>query len=171
MGVLTDSDIVIGTLLGPFGSRGEVKVKVLTDFPDRFALGKTLNIVLPNGERKELLLQSFRVHKNINVAIFEGITDRNAAESLRGSDLVVDKAEIEPLPEDSFYLHEIVGCSVFTDDGRDLGVIKEILQPGSNDVYITSSGVCVPALKQVVVSVDVEEKRVVIHPMQGMFTD
>ena len=170
-GMLTDSDIVIGRVLGPFGNKGEVKVKVLTDFPERFTAGNVLTLVMPDDSRRNVRLRSFREHKNVSVAHLDGCVDRLSAEALRDSDFVVDRSEVETLPEGSFYIYEIVGCSVLTDDGRDLGVVTEIVQSGANDVYITSTGLCIPALKQVVLNVDTIAKIITIHPMAGMLAD
>lgn len=169
--VLTDSDIVIGKIIGPFGTKGEVKVRVLTDFPDRFDQGRKLNLVLPNGTRQQMLVMASQEHKGLWNVKFQGCNDRNLAEALRDAEIVIDRSEVEDLPEGSFYIFEIEGCRVFTDDGRDLGEVTEVVQSGANDVYVTSSGICIPALKQVIINIDKIEKRIVIKPMPGLLPE
>lgn len=165
------SDVVIGTVVGPFGNKGEIKVRILTDFPQRFAAGRTLNMVSSEGDRISVRLNSFRSQKNVGVAKLAGYNDRTMAESLRGADFVVDRSEVEELPEGSHYIYELEGCNVVTQDGRELGFVKEVVQGGANDVYVTSENVCIPAIKQVIVDVDVVNKVIVINPMAGMLED
>jgi 16S rRNA processing protein RimM len=101
----------------------------------------------------------------------EGVDTRDAAEQLRGVDIVIDESELRDLGPDRYYVFEIVGLRVVTEDGREQGIITEVLQGGANDVYVTSTGLCIPALKTVVVRVDLERQLMTIRPMPGMLIE
>ena len=163
--------IVIGRIVAPIGIRGEVKVIVLTDFPERFGVGNELVIRLPNGESKLVKIESGRRHKDGLTLRLEGIGTRNDAEALRDSEFVIDKSELAELPEGEFYVFDIIGLKVVTDDGRECGEVTEVLQTGANDVYVTSTGLCIPALKNVVAKVDFDKGEMVIRPVPGLLAE
>lgn len=164
----SERDIVIGKIIAPLGTRGEVKAIVLTDFPERFKAGVNLSLRLPEGEIKLVKLETARVHREGLALKIEGVEVRNDAEALRNAEFTIDESELAELPGDRFYLFDLIGLKVVTDDGRELGVVTEVLQGGANDVYITSTGVCIPALKNVVAKIDLGEGQMVIHPVPGL---
>ncbi|MBR4441777.1 MAG: 16S rRNA processing protein RimM, partial [Clostridia bacterium] len=95
---------------------------------------------------------------------FEGVTDRNAAEALRGEFIYIDRAHAVQLPEDANFICDLIGCEGVDTNGRRLGRMVDVMQPGGNDVYVFHGPlgeVLVPALKSVVTEVNVEEKRIV----------
>lgn len=164
----SERDIVIGKIIAPLGTRGEVKAIVLTDFPERFAAGVELSLRLPKGEVKQVKLESARVHREGLALKIEGVEVRNDAEALRSAEFTIDESELAELPDDRFYVFDLIGIKVVADDGRELGEVTEVLQGGGNDVYITSTGLCIPALKNVVTKIDLGEGRMVIHPVPGL---
>jgi len=161
-------EIVVGKIVGAFGIRGEVKLVPLTDFPERFGVGNTLRLRMPKGELRETKVASAREQKGGITAKLDGVDTRDQAEELSGAEVVIDRSEAGSLPEGSFYLFDIVGLKVVTDDGREQGVVTEVLTGGANDVYVTSTGLCIPALKWVVASVDVAAGVMVIRPVPGL---
>ncbi len=163
-------DIVIGRVVGPFGIRGEVKVTVQTDFPERFDAGNQVKLNLPGGQIAKRIERS-RPGKGGLTLKLEGIEDRNAAEALRDIDIVIGESELRELGEGQFYVFDLVGLKVVTDDGREQGIVTEVLQGGGNDVYVTSTGLCIPALKDVVKSIDVARGVMTIHPVPGLLPD
>lgn len=163
-------EIVTGRIVGPFGIRGEVKVIPTTDFPDRFEVGTEVTLSLEGGH-KTFRIQRSRFHRSGFLLKLEGIDTRDAAEQLRGVDIVIDESELRDLGPDRYYIFEIVGLRVVTEDGREQGIITEVLQGGANDVYVTSTGLCIPALKTVVVRVDLEHQLMTIRPMPGMLVE
>lgn len=164
----TEQDIVIGKIVAPLGTRGEVKVLVLTEFPERFGAGNELALRSPKGESKRVKVQTARLHKDGFALKLEGVEVRDDAEALRGWEFTIDESELHDLPEGGFYLFDIIGLKVVTDDGRECGEVTEVVQGGANDVYITSTGLCIPALKNVVAKVDVGAGVMTIHPVPGL---
>ena len=164
----TERDIVIGKVIAPFGVRGEVKVIVLTDFPERLDAGRKLRAKPAKGEARTLTIDTSRSHKIGLVVKFLDVDSADSAEELRSTELVIDSSELGELRENSFYVFDLLGLKVTTEDGRDQGEIVEILQGGANDVYVTSSGLCIPALKDVVAQVDLEGGTMVIRAVPGL---
>jgi 16S rRNA processing protein RimM len=151
------------------GIHGEVSVQVLSDVESRFAPG--VSLTLEDG--RTLTVEGFRPHRSRLLVKFREVADRSAAEALGQRYLFVDRASVPPAPEGAFWPHQLEGCEVVTEDGRSLGVVREIVHGVANDVWVAGAGgqeVLVPALKDVVVSVDVEGRRVVIREVPGLTT-
>ncbi|MCE5199288.1 MAG: ribosome maturation factor RimM [Armatimonadota bacterium] len=166
-----NQDIVIGNIVAPFGVRGEVKVVVLTEFPERFDKGHEVTLRTSNGERRTMKIDQSRPGKSGVTIKFQGVDDRNGSEALRGADIVIDQSDLGELPEGSFYVFDLIGLKVMTEDGREIGEVTEILQGGANDVYATSTGVMIPALKDVVSKIDIEGGVMVVRPVPGLLPD
>lgn len=162
------SDLVsIGRVVSPFGNKGELKVLPLTDFPNRFLSMGEVRLSLPDGTERTAAVEGARFHKAFLLLKIEGCDTISEAEALRDAHIVVPAEKRMPLPQDTYYVDDIVGLRVVTEDGRDVGVVREVLQGPANDVYDT--GTClIPALKQVVVKVDLDAGVMVIRPMPGM---
>lgn len=163
-----EQDIVIGKIIAPLGTRGEVKMILLTEFPERFVAGAELALRLPKGEPKKVKLTSSRQHKEGLALKLEGVDTRDDAEALRGAEFVITASEVRELPDGEFYVFDLIGLHVVTDDGRECGEVTEVLQSGANDVYVTSTGLCIPALKSVVVKIAIAEGVMVIRPVPGL---
>lgn len=143
--------IVIGTVARPRGISGEVKINPLTDDPRRFLSLK--NVYVDGIARKVVKAQV--TPAGVFVAL-EGVSDRNAAEALRGKELAVER-EKAVRPEGRQFIADLVGCEVRLDDGKNVGVLDDVLQYGAADVYVVRSGkntVMFPALKRLFVSED-----------------
>ena len=166
-----EQDITIGRVVAPFGIRGEVKVAVVTDFPERFKAGNEMTMILPDGDRRYVRIEKSTPNKGGMSIKFKGVETRTDAEGLRGVELVIDESQLCELPDDQFYLFDIVGLKVVTDDGREQGNVTEVLLGGANDVYVTSTGLCIPAIKDVVAKIDIREGLMVIHPVPGLIAD
>lgn len=164
-------DIVIGKVVGSFGIKGEVKILVLTEFPERFEVGKSISLKRPDGSRLKSRVERGRVHKGVVLAKLSGVESRNDAEALRDAEVVIDESELASLEQGRFYVFDIIGLKVLTTDGRDIGEVEEILQSGANDVYVTTTGVCIPALKDVVEKIDLDEGVMLIRPVPGLLPD
>lgn len=150
--------LMIGQITKPQGVRGEVKVRPCTCDPERFEGLQTVYIEADGGHAP----LNIRVNRLGADAVFinvEGVEDRDAAEKLRGTMLYIDRAHAVELDEDSNFLADLYGLRGIVDDGRDLGTLTEVLQPGGNDVYVFRGPlgeVLVPALKSVVIKVDLQ---------------
>ncbi|MCQ2437468.1 MAG: ribosome maturation factor RimM [Clostridia bacterium] len=150
---------IIGEITKPQGVRGELKLRPITCDLGRFEDLET--VLMKRGET--YVPVNITVNRINDDAVFfnmEGINDRDAAERMRGEFLYVDREHAVELDEDSTFLSDLIGLRGLTDDGRDLGKLNDVMQPGGNDVYVFNGPlgeVLVPALKIVVERVDLEE--------------
>ena len=161
------SRIAVGRVTRAHGIHGEVSVLVLSEVEDRFAEGAEM--FLEDGRR--LTVERARGHRSRLLVKFEGVRDRSEAETLHQRYLFVDQSAVPPAPEGSFWPHQLEGCEVVTESARSLGVIREVVHGEANDIWVTSSGegdVLVPALRDVIVSVDVAANRVVVRDVPGL---
>jgi len=166
-----EQEIVIGKIVAPFGTGGEVKVLVLTDFPERFGLGEEIRIRTAKGARLMARIERSREHKAGFLLKLGGIDSRDDAEALRDAEIVIDREKLAGLGKDRYYVFDIIGLRVTSEDGRDCGEVTDVLQAGANDVYLTSTGLCIPALKDVVAKVDLERGEMIIRPVPGLLPD
>ncbi|MFD2760366.1 ribosome maturation factor RimM [Lentibacillus juripiscarius] len=162
----------VGKIVNTHGVRGEVKVKRITDFDDRFAIGNRLILEKENGQALELEVDGHRIHKGFDLIQFKDYDNINDVERFKGQFLKISEDQLTELSEDEFYYHEIIGCSVYLTNGSYLGSIKEILSPGANDVWVVErekgKDVLIPYIEEVVKEVDVSAEKVVIEPMEGL---
>jgi 16S rRNA processing protein RimM len=150
----------VGRIVGPFGLRGAVKVSSLTDFPERFAPGSELHL---DGRR--LRVEWSRPRPAWTVVKLQGLGDRTAAEAVRGRYLEVPEEEVHPLPDAAWYHHELVGLSVATAGGSELGTLAEVWPMPANDVWVARQGEqehLIPAVREAVLEVDLEHRRVTV---------
>ncbi len=158
--------VVVGIIKGPWGSRGEVKIDAASDVPQRFAPGSLLFL----GDAP-IKVQWSSNHKKRLVVKLEGIDDRIQAEALMVQILHVPEEAVPPPPENHYYYFQILDMGVWTKEGELLGTVKEILNTGSNDVYVVRDqqrDVLVPAIEDVVVEVDVKNRRMVVDLPEGL---
>ena len=152
----------------PWGVRGEVKVEILTDWPERFAL---LEYVYLGEGAIPYRLEWFRLHRRYALLKVAGCDDRNAAEALREQLVQIPPGEAMPLDEDEYYVHQIEGLEVWTDEGESLGRVVEVLFTGSNEVYVVrgpQGEVLIPAIADVVLQVDLEGGKLIVRLMEGL---
>ena len=151
--------IVIGEVLKPQGIRGEVKIKpLLDDISDLKAVKK---VDIGGAEYKVL---SARTDSSAAYFALSGVADRNAAELLRGKEVLADRADLPPLDEGRYYIVDVLGCAVVTEQGRRLGEVADIL-PAHTDIYVLKEGdkeYMFPAADGVILNVDVEKKTVIV---------
>jgi 16S rRNA processing protein RimM len=160
--------LVIGRVARPWGTRGEVKVEITTDFPGRFSL---LRKVYLGPKAVPFTLESFRLHKGAALLKLEGCHDRAAVEKLRGQWVQIPIEEAMPLEEDEYYEHQIVGLAVWTMEGECLGTVDEIISTGSNDVYVVrgeGQEILIPAIEDVVLEINLAQGRLVVELMEGL---
>jgi len=165
--------VLVGRVVKPHGLRGEVLVRSLTENPDRFAEGAEL-LVGPDLESAEpVVVAASRNHKDALLVFFDGFHSIEEAETLRNWLIFIDGSELGDLEDDdAFWEHEVVGLDVVHRDGRTLGKVQEVLARPAQDLWAiaTASGeVLFPAAKELVVAVDLERRKVVIDPPEGLF--
>ena len=161
----------IGKILNAHGVRGELKVEPLTDNPERYNL---LEQVYVEDRKKKYTLydiESVRFHKGNVLVKLAGIDDMDAAKSVKNQHLAINKSDRMPLEDGAYYIDDLIGLDVYEDD-RKIGTLKDVLQPGANDVYVLNSEIYpelyIPALKSVILSVDLEAKRMDVKLPKGL---
>lgn len=163
--------IKIGQIVNAVALRGEVKIYNYSDYKERFEELDT--VILEKGRTsKEYKIENVRYQKNMVIAKFKGVNDRNQAESLKDYDVLITEEDLRELPEDTFYIRDLIGCSVVDlNSETKVGVIKDVLQNTAQDIYQveTSEGkaVLIPAVAQFVKNVKIDEKIVEVTLIPG----
>lgn len=166
--------LAVGRITRAHGVGGEVAVLPLSQVQERFEPGSRLSL---EGSVRTLVVASVRPHRSRLLVSFEGVEDRNEAETLAGRYLFVPVEEAPPLPEGEYWPHQLAGCEVVSESGRVLGRVREVLLGQANDVWVTApedtteagpGEWLVPALRDVVVSVDPAARRIVVRDVPGL---
>lgn len=163
----------VGKIVNTHSLKGEVKVISSTDFgEERFKKGSKLLITRGNQLIREVVVQSYRNHKNFLLVKFEGIDSVEEAEKLKNLQIKIDLDEVGGLEENEFYFHQIIGCEVFDENDKNLGEIIDILTPGANDVWVikgeNGKEILIPYIEDVVKKIDITSKKVNIEVMEGL---
>lgn len=159
---------MIGRVLAPWGIRGQMRVKPLTDFPERFSPGQVVHF----EGRAVSVEKSHQMGRTIILKL-ETIDTVEDSERLRGHFLEIRASETHPLPPDQYYQFQVLGMEVWTDEGDLLGKVGEILPTGSNDVYVVPGRrgeILIPAIEDVVKEVDLERGRITVHVIEGLLS-
>ena len=167
-GTVSSDFIAVGWVVSPWGGQGEVRVEVLTDFPERF---RVLKRVYLGQALRPVMLESIRLHQGYALLKFAGYDDRTAADSLRDDLVQIPIEEAMPLEEDEYYLYQIVGLATWTVRGEYLGRVREVLTTGANDVFIVrgpKGDILLPAIEEVVREVDLEAGRLTVALLEGL---
>lgn len=165
-------ELVVGQVGRAHGVSGEVAVSVRTDDPDaRFAAGAVLATDPP--ERGPVRVAGSRWHSGRLLVRLDGVSDRTAAERLRGTTLLIDSATLPPLNDpDEFYDHQLIGLRAVLPDGRRVGTVADVLHtPGSDLLALDTGGeeeALVPFVRAIVPSVDLAAGRIVVDPPEGL---
>ncbi|MFC5401909.1 ribosome maturation factor RimM [Cohnella soli] len=164
----------IGKIANTHGIKGELKIWPQTDFPDiRFKKGNKLQMISPNdGSSLTVEIESSREQKNMFVVKFKGFDNINDVEKYKGWELKVGDDERVPLEEDEYYVRDIVGCEVVTEEGETLGTVSDILSPGANDIWVVKmpkgKELLLPVIDDVVLEVDIAARKIKVHLMEGL---
>jgi 16S rRNA processing protein RimM len=169
---LSDPDlefITIGRILAPWGVKGKLKIKIETDFPQRFASGAKVYV-----DQQPTTIDSAEWHHGNKLVIKLNTIDSIAeAQNLRGKTLEIDRSQIQPLAEGQYYYFQMIGLEVWTTRGELLGNVSEILNTESTDIYVvrnTQREVLIPAIEDIVKSIDLEQGQIVIEPIEGLLS-
>lgn len=161
----------VGVITSTHGVRGEVKVFPTTDDVNRFK--KLKKVILDTGrEQLTLEIQSVKFFKQFVILKFRGIDSLNDVERYRRCTLWVERKDAVPLKEDEFFIADLIGMEVSTDEGIYFGTLSDVIETGANDVYVIRTEahgeVLIPAIKECVLNIDVEKRRMTIHVMNGL---
>ncbi len=163
--------LLVGTIGVPFGVKGQLKLHAFTSRPEHLRRVKRVYL---GDDRAEVVLRRAVEHKpNVLILTLAGIDSREAADALRGSEVYIREQDAAPLDEDEYFLHDLPGLQVETVAGETIGTVKEVLETGANDVLVVTrpegGEVLIPMIRDVVKTLDVAAKRVIIEPMEGLF--
>ncbi len=162
----------VAKILTTHGLQGEVKVALITDFPNnRFAAGSRL--ALKDDHNLVLTVKSGRPFKQFWLVTFEEIDDIEQAEKLKGKVLVVSQENQQELPAGSYYYHDIIGCQVIDNGNKEvIGKITDIEAPGANDIWLVKekngNEFWLPYIKDVVKEIDIENQKIYVELMEGL---
>ena len=160
----------VGVIANTHGIRGEVKIFPTTDDVKRFDYLKEAYIDA-GKEKIKVEVSSVRYFKNLVIVKFKGIDNINDIERHKGKDLLVTRENALPLEEGEYYLADIIGANVYTEDGDLFGSLEDVIETGANLVYsVQHEGkeVLLPVIDDCVKEVNVEEKKVIVHIMKGL---
>lgn len=162
----------VGIISSTHGVRGEVKVFPTTDDAVRFKNLK--KIILNTGkEQIPLEIENVKFFKQFVILKFKGIDNINDIEKYKGKSLFVDRENAVKLEKDEYYIADLIGMQVFTEEGR-LGVLKDVLETGANEVYVVDSDkygeVLIPAIQQCILDVNVEEQTMKVYLLEGLIS-
>ncbi|HJF94843.1 MAG TPA: ribosome maturation factor RimM [Lachnoclostridium phocaeense] len=167
-----EKQLQAGVITSTHGIRGEVKVFPTTDDAQYFRELK--KVYLDTGkEQIPLEIEHVKFFKQFAILKFKGIDNINDIEKYKGKSLMIDREDASPLGEDEYYIGDMIGMDVYTDDPAEhFGVLRDVLETGANDVYIIDSDrhgeVLVPAIRQCILNVDTEKNEMHIHLMEGL---
>ena len=163
--------VAIAKIAKPRGLRGEVVAEVLTDFPGRFDGLEDITAVLPNGEQRELKIGNAWFQKERIVLKFESVDSVEEAEALRDAEVCVAEAETVELEEGEYFDWQIEECEVVTLENESVGTVRELMRTGGTEILVIDGNgkdLLVPFAESICVEVDVERKRIVIDPPEGL---
>jgi len=163
--------LLIGEIVAPFGVRGQVKVRSYTDRVEH--LQRRIRFVYLSPEWQQVPLKNVVGHKpGLLIMTLSGVTKREQAEELRGTEVAIREQEAAPLEEDEYFLHQLYGLTVVNEAGETLGRVREVMETGANDVLVVQregqSDALIPMIRDVVQELDVANSRIVIRPLEGL---
>lgn len=163
--------VAVGKVSSPLGLKGEVKVVSLTHSPERFESAGSVWIGNDGAMPVEFAVESVRIVGPNVVLQVRGVGTRSEAEQLRGKLVLVPREKIALPSKGSYLIDDIVGLKVLTEDGKEVGVVRDVLKLQANDLWEVECGsriISIPAVKEFIRSVDLESKTIVIHEIEGL---
>ena len=161
----------IGQIINTFGIKGEVKVFPLTDDIKRFDDLET--VYVKNKKESQLYnIESIKYHKNMVLIKVEGINNVESAETLRNAFLEIDRKDAIPLEEGTYFIADLIGLEVYSDEGKLIGKVDDIYNTGANDIYVVKDDLgkqtLLPGIKDVIKNVDLEKGQIIVHLIPGL---
>ena len=161
----------IGKIVNTHGVKGELKIMPTTDDPKRFSSLK--EVYVEHKGLKTYAIESVRYHKQFVLLKLKGIDNMTDGELFKGGLIKIERKDSLPLKEDEYYISDLFDLEVYTEEGRHLGKIKDVIYTGSNDVYVVeridgNTDLLLPAIKQVVKSGQIEEKKTIVQLVEGL---
>lgn len=164
----------IGKIINTHGVKGEVKVIPFTDDPERYRKLEQVYLDRPSGLETYHIF-GVKFFKNTVIIKFKEINDMETAEALKETVIKIERKDAVKLPKNSYFVCDILGCEVIDENGRSLGILKDVLQTGANDVYVVRNEnnreILIPAIKSVVERISLEDKKINVTLPKGLLDD
>ena len=161
----------VGQIVNTFGIKGQLKVKPFTDDINRFEELKTVYICKKN-EMEKVEIEDVKYNKQCVLLKVKGIEDLTEAEKYKGLFLKIDRKDAKKLPKDTYFIADILGLEVYTDEGELLGKVDDIFPTGANDVYVVKDElgkqILLPSIPEVLKEIDLEKGKVIVHLIEGL---
>lgn len=161
----------IGQIVNTFGVKGMVKVNPFTDDITRFDKLKKVYIC-KKASMEEVEIEEVKYHKNMVLLKIKGINDMNQAEKCKGLYLKIHRKDAIKLPKDTYFIADLLGLEVYTDEGVLLGKVDDIYNTGSNDIYVVKDDlgkqILLPGTKKVLKEISLEKEKIVVHLIKGL---
>jgi 16S rRNA processing protein RimM len=169
--------LLLGRVLRPHGIRGELRIEVLTAYPERIVPAMWVYMGSDPEDTAAAVrykVTKARAHHQYLILQLDGVLDRDAADLLRQKYVMIPLEDAVPLEEDEFYLYQAIGLAVYTVDNERLGEVVEVLETGANDVYVIRGPrgeVLLPAIDECVIDIDFDAGKMTVHLMDGLLGD
>ena len=161
----------IGQIVNTFGIKGFVKINPFTDDLERFEELKSV-FVVKNKELIEIQIEEVKYHKHLVLVKFKGIEDINMAEKYKGCYIKIKRENARKLPEDTYFIADLIGIKVYDENGNLLGKVDDIYNNKSTDIYVIKDDlgkqILLPSTKEVIKQIDVDEEKMVVHLIDGL---
>jgi 16S rRNA processing protein RimM len=162
--------VAVARIAKPRGLKGELVADVLTDFPERFAELEDVKAVLPDASRRELKIEKHWFQSGRIVLKFAGLDTIEAAETLRNAEICIDEDDAVQLEEGEYFDWQLEGCKVETTGGKQIGNVRELMRTGATEILVVDGDkeYLIPFAESICTEVDIENKRIVIDPPEGL---
>ena len=165
--------ITIGKILKNHGNKGEVKVLPLTDFPARFKNLTDIYLVDESDNQKPLQIEKCRFHKKFVIIKFKEINNISRALSLKDHFIDIPEEELVPLKNNEFYIHQLLNSKVYTEKGKYLGDLTDVISTGGTDIFVVGKDkiknkYMIPASREIITSIDPKENIIRVNPVPGL---
>ena len=164
-------NLEVGQIVNTFGIKGFVKANPWVNDITRFEKLKKIYIKIRN-EHKEIEIEEVKYHKNQVLLKFKGIDTIEQAEIIRNAIIEIDRENAIPLEKGEYFIADLLESEVFTDEGEKLGILDDIYNTGSKDIYVVKNElgktILLPGIKDVIKEVDVDNKKIIVHLLKGL---
>ncbi len=162
---------LIGYILKPQGLKGELKVESVTPYLERF--NRLDRVYLQLKEKKQTYsIENVRISDRFVYLKFTEINSRDDADLLRTAEVLIEEKDLIQPAQDEYFIHDLIGCQVISENNDVIGVLSDVIQMSSNDVYVLKNGegieILIPATKEIVKRVNVGQKQIIIHVLEGL---
>lgn len=163
--------VVVGTIVKPHGIKGELCAICHADSPSLLLAVSSVFLMSKRGAPEPHTVKSMRMHKGRPLLTLKGVSDRNRAEELRGCDIAVRRQDLPDTGDGEVYLHDIIGFTVCLEDGTELGPFTRFMETPATEVWIVDhpkGEIMLPAVDEVVLDIDVDQRRITVSPPEGL---